>query len=116
MNDKQLTIDVSSVDEAKQRMKAAFRGQAAKTARYSFRSREDLLRTLSPNRWGLIEAMTGAGPLGVRELARRVKRDIKSVHTDAQTLVLCGLIDKADDGKLTFPYNAVQVNFMVAAA
>jgi predicted transcriptional regulator len=116
MNKKMLMIDVASVEEAKARMKAAFRGKTAATPRYSFLTREDLLRTLSANRWSLIEALTGAGPLGVRELARRVGRDVKGVHTDAQALVLCGLIDKTDDGKLSFPYDAVRVDFMVKAA
>jgi predicted transcriptional regulator len=70
----------------------------------------------SANRWRLIEALTGAGPLGVRELARREDRVVKGVNTDAQVLVLCGLIDKTDDGKLSFPYDAVRVDFMVKAA
>jgi len=30
---------------------------------------------LNPNRWAILKALTGAGPLGVRELARRVGRD-----------------------------------------
>ncbi|MDN5939931.1 MAG: hypothetical protein L0H83_14895 [Salinisphaera sp.] len=116
MNEKILTIGVSRVEETKQRMKAALRSEADATPRYSFRTREGLLGTLSANRWSLIEALTGAGPLGVRELSRRVSRDVKGVHTDAQKLVLCGLIDKADDGKLHFPYEAVHVDFMVRAA
>lgn len=116
MNEKILTIGVSSIEETKQRMKAAFCSEADATPRYSFRTREDLLRTLSPNRWSLIEALTGAEPLGVRELARRVGRDVKGVHTDAQKLVLCGLINKTDDGKLHFPYEVVHVDFMLRVA
>lgn len=116
MNEKMLTIDVASPKEAARRMKAAFRGKADVSARYSFASREDLLRTLSPNRWSLIEALTGAGPLGVRELARRAGRDVKGVHTDAQALVLCGLVEKSEDGKLHFPYDAVHVEFVLKAA
>ncbi|MDR0779441.1 MAG: hypothetical protein LBF16_01955 [Pseudomonadales bacterium] len=116
MNERLLTIDVSSLDGAMQRMKAAFNGRAASSARYSFCSHQDLLRMLSPSRWAIIEALTGAGPLGVRELARRVGRDVKGVHTDAQTLALCGLIDKTDEGKLSFPYNTIHVDFLLKAA
>jgi predicted transcriptional regulator len=112
---KTLTIGVSSIAETKRRMLAAFRGRP-QGCRYSFASREDLLRTLNPNRWAIIEALTGAGPLGVRELARRVGRDVKGVHTDAQALVLCGLIDKTKSGKLHFPYDAVHVDFTLKAA
>jgi predicted transcriptional regulator len=116
MDEKTLTIGVGTPDDAKARLKAAFRGKADATSRYTFLSRDSLLRTLTANRWGLIEALTGAGPLGVRELARRVGRDVKGVHTDAQTLVLIGLIDKTDDGKLSFPYDAIRVEFMLKAA
>ncbi len=110
-----VTIDVSSIDAAKQRTKAAFRG-VPQGARISFASHEDLWSTLTANRWALLKALTGAGPLGVRELARRVKRDVKGVHTDAHALVLCGVIDKTADGKLVFPYDAVHVDFMLKAA
>ncbi|MDR2874803.1 MAG: DNA-binding protein [Methylobacillus sp.] len=111
MNEKLLTIDVSSREEIRARMKSAFGGKADKSHRYTFLTHEDLLRTLTPSRWRLIEALTGAGPLGVRELARRVERDVKTVHTDAQSLVLIGLLDKTDDGKISFPYEAVDVHF-----
>ena len=52
----------------------------------------------------------------MRELARRVGRDVKGVHTDAQALVLCGVIDKTSDGKLLFPFDAVHVDFMLKVA
>jgi len=110
-----LTIGVASLSEVKARMKAALRGQCDATARFTFASSEDLLRTLNPNRWGLLQAMAGAGSIGVRELARRVGRDVKGVHTDAAALVACGLIDKADDGALHFPYTGVHVEFEALA-
>jgi predicted transcriptional regulator len=114
MNEKMLTIDVRSLEQVAADMKATLRsGTPEATPRYSFRSREDLLRTLNPNRWGLLEALTGAGPLGVRELARRVGRDVKGVHTDAQSLLLCGLLDKTADGQISFPYEAVHVDFVL---
>ncbi|GAB1407070.1 transcriptional regulator [Thermomonas brevis] len=111
-----LTIEVCSLAEVMERAKAALAGEGDDADRYSFQTHADLLRTLTPNRWGLLEALTGAGPLGVRELARRVGRDVKGVHTDAQALVLVGLIDKAEDGKLHFPYDAIHVDFMLKAA
>jgi predicted transcriptional regulator len=110
-----LTIGVASVDEVKARAKAAARGQREAMARFTFTSGEDLLRTLSPNRWNLLQAMTGAGVLGVRELARRVGRDVKGVHTDAAALIACGLIDKAEGGALHFPYRGLHVEFEALA-
>jgi predicted transcriptional regulator len=117
VNEKMLTISVATLDNTKDSLKAAFRvGKADATPRYTFDSRDSLLRTLTANRWGLIEALAGAGPLGVRELARRVGRDLKGVHTDARALVLVGLIDKSADGKLSFPYDVAHVDFMLKAA
>ena len=82
----------------------------------TFPSHEALWVTLTANRWAILKALTGAGPLGVRELARRLGRDVKGVHTDTQALVLRGVIDKTADGKLLFPYDAVRVEFLLQAA
>ena len=41
---------------------------------------------------------------------------MKGVHTDAQVLVKSGVIDKAADGTLLFPYDMVHVEFMLKAA
>jgi hypothetical protein len=43
--------------------------------------------------------------------ARRVGRDVKAVHADIQTLLACGVLDKTDDGKIVFPFDAVHVDF-----
>ncbi|NVZ08623.1 transcriptional regulator [Allochromatium humboldtianum] len=110
-----LIIGVSDIESVKARMKAAFRGEP-QGCRYSFRSEERLLATLNPNRWAILCALTGAGPLGVREVARRVERDIKGVHSDVQVLLTCGLLDKTPEGKLSFPYEAVQVELSYSAA
>ena len=112
---KTVTIEVAGIETTKQRMKAAFRGEPQGYF-ISFPSHEDLWATLTPNRWALLKAMTGAGSIGVRELARRVRRDVKGVHTDLQALALCGVIDKTPDGKLLFPYDAVHVDFTFKAA
>ena len=110
-----LIIDVADLDQVKERLYAAFGGEP-QGCRYSFRSEERLLATLNPNRWAIVKALTGAGPLGVRELARRIGRDVKGVHTDAQVLVLCGLVDKLADGKLHVPYDEVRLELVAKAA
>ena len=70
---------------------------------------------MNANRWSLLEALAGTGPLGVRELARRVDRDVKGVHTDATALVDCGLLNKTEAGALHLPYDGVHVEFEVRA-
>ena len=47
--------------------------------------------------------MTGAGPIAVREVARRVGRDVKSVHGDIQALAKAGVLNRIEDGGGRFP-------------
>ncbi len=91
-------------------------GKPDKYSRFTFHSPEAMARALTPLRWSMVQAMTGAGPLGVRELARRLGRDVKAVHTDANALAAVGLIDRTEDGKYLFPYKRVKVAFELRAA
>lgn len=110
-----VTIEVASREETNARFLRAMGGEPQGSF-ITFPSHEALWATLTANRWAIIKALTGAGPLGVRELARRLGRDVKGVHTDTQALVLGGVIDKTADGKLLFPYDAVRVEFLLQAA
>ncbi len=60
--------------------------------------------------------MTGAGPIAVREVARRVGRDVKSVHGDIQALAKAGVLNRTEDGGVVFPYDEVHVDFVLRAA
>jgi predicted transcriptional regulator len=55
--------------------------------------------------------MTGEGAMTIRELARRVGRDVKAVHTDVHALLNAGVIERTDDSRIVFPYDAVRVEF-----
>ena len=52
----------------------------------------------------------------IREAARRVERDVKAVHGDVHALLNAGLLDKADDGRIEFRFDAVRVDFTLRAA
>lgn len=82
----------------------------------SFESPALLWKMLTPKRWDILKAMTGAGPLSIRETARRVERDVKAVHGDIQALLGCGLLSRTDDGQIVFPFDKVHVDFMLEAA
>ena len=47
--------------------------------------------------------MTGAGPLAIREAARRVYRDVKGVHGDVHSLLNAGILQKTEQGLISFP-------------
>lgn len=114
---KTILFEVMSPAAAMERAKAILRsGKPDKYARMIFPTAADMAQTLTPSRWRVIQVMTGAGPLGVRELARRVGRDVKAVHNDATALVNNGVIARTADGKYVFPYNAVKVQFELLAA
>ncbi len=110
-----VTIGISSVDDTKARMRRAFEGQKQR-AFIGFASAELLWKVITPKRWEVLRAMTGAGPIAVREVARRVDRDVKSVHGDLQALLKSGVLDRVDDGRIVFPYDEVHVDFVLRAA
>jgi len=108
-------IGVSTLDETKRRLSAAFRGEPQGQF-ISFASIELMWKTLTPKRWELIRIMTAAGPMTIREAARRIHRDVKAVHGDIQALLKSGVLEKTEDGRVLFPYDAVHVDFTITAA
>jgi predicted transcriptional regulator len=91
-------------------------GKAQKSARISFASPELLWKVLTAKRWELLKALCGAGPMSIREAARRVGRDVKGVHGDVVALLNAGLLTKTAEGAIEFPYEAVKVEFLLQAA
>jgi predicted transcriptional regulator len=111
-----LTIDVSTLADSLAAMANTMQTRKPQKPRYSFESAANLMRTLGGKRFDLIQAMSGAGPITIREAARRAGRDVKAVHGDVQTLLACGVLDKTPDGKIVLPYDAVKVEFLLKAA
>ena len=68
---------------------------------------------LTSNRWVMLTELQGSGTVGVRELARRLGRDVKRVHEDANALVELGLIERTESGALSCPYVDIHVNMHV---
>jgi predicted transcriptional regulator len=91
-------------------------GKQHKAARISFASPELLWKVLTAKRWELLKALCGAGPLSIREAARRVERDVKSVHRDVIALLRAGLLNRTGKGGVEFPYEAIKVEFLLQAA
>ena len=83
---------------------------------FEFESPASLFKTLSPKRWGLVEALQKHGPVGVRELARKLGRDVKRVHEDVQRLIEVGLVEKNSEGKILVPFGEIRAGFVLRAA
>jgi len=91
-------------------------GKSQKSARISFATPELLWQVLTAKRWELLKALCGAGPVSIREAARRVGRDVKAVHSDITALLNAGVLERAEGGGIVFPFEAVKVEFVLQAA
>ena len=90
--------------------------KSQKSARISFATPELLWQVLTAKRWELLKALCGAGPVSIREAARRVDRDVKAVHGDVKALLSAGVLSRAVGGGIEFPFEAVKVEFLLQAA
>ena len=110
-----VTLEVSSREETNRRLLRAFEGRP-QGAFISFDTQALLFRVLTQKRWELLAALAGAGPMTLREAARRVGRDVKAVHGDVHALLNAGILQKTAQSRIVFPFDAVRVNFMLKAA
>jgi predicted transcriptional regulator len=114
---KTVTLDVRAPGIAMQDFVRVWKsGRAEKSARISFASPALLWKVLTAKRLELLKALCGAGPVSIREAARRAGRDVKAVHGEVTALLNAGVLDRTDDGRIVFPYEAVKVEFVLAVA
>ena len=110
-----VTLDVSSRETTKRRFLQAFEGEPQGDV-ISFESPALLFKVLSGKRWEVLNLMTGSGPMTIRELARRLGRDVKAVHGDVHALLNAGILQKTDSGQIVFPFEVLHVDFMLKEA
>ncbi len=72
-----------------------------------------LIKTLSPARWVLLEELRRGGPLSIYELARRLKRNYKNVHTDVTQLAALGVIERASDNRVLVPWDVLRAEWIL---
>ena len=110
-----VTLIISSRQGTDLRFLRAFEGEQQGTL-ISFESPALLFKVLTGKRWELLNMMTGAGPMTIRESARRLGRDVKAVHGDVHALLNTGILQKTDNGRIEFPFDAIHVDFTLKAA
>lgn len=109
-----VTLSVASRAEIATRARAAAKGEA-QGAHITFASTELLWQVITPKRLDILKALAGQGPLSIREVARRVGRDVKAVHGEVHGLANAGVVDLGADG-VRFDYDEVHVDFRLNAA
>ena len=118
MTERKLTITLGSD------WKSALRSAAAKASGQNYQGETLNFETpgaffgqLTERRWQLVRELQAArSKVGVRELARRLERDVKRVHEDASALVSLGLVERDETGALICPYVDIHVDMHLAVA
>lgn len=94
----------------------AFAADAYQGETLNFETPAAFFSRLTERRWAMLYALQGAGELAVRELARRLERDVKRVHGDAEVLVELGLIERTERGGLVCPFDDIHVDMHLKRA
>lgn len=111
---KTVTLEVASREDVTRRALQAFRGKKQRS-RISFATPELLWKVLTAKRWQVLRAMAGQGALTIREVARRVGRDVKAVHGDVHALIDAGVLERTGSNRVAFPFDAIRVEFTLRA-
>lgn len=80
----------------------------------NFETAEGFFGRLTERRWALVHALQQ--PMPIRELARRLGRDVRRVHDDVEVLAELRLVERTDAGGVHWPYETVHVDSRMTAA
>ena len=112
-----VVLDVCSLaDSLSDAASSMASGAPESTPRISFASPELLWEVLTAERWALLKAIGGAGPISIGEAAQRTGRDEAKVRGDVEALLQAGILDTVGEGRIEFPYDSVKVEFLLRAA
>lgn len=113
------TLTITLESDWKSALRAA--GKRARARSYqgevlNFESAAAFFGRLTERRWAIVQALQGQGELAVRELARRVQRDVKRVHEDVQVLTELGLLERSETGGVECPFAEVHIDMQMRVA
>ena len=113
---RRVEIRIGAAGDALDRFEAAWhRVQEGRAMRplavLSFANLPLALRTLSPARWVLLGNLHEKGSCSIYELAKRLERDYKNVHTDVTQLAAIGLVARQDDGRVAVAWDLLRAEF-----
>ena len=111
---KTVRLEVKQFDDILKEVGDACKTGNASETTISFDSANALWKIISPAKQEILHALAGSGVTGVRELARKVGRDASAIHRHLQVLIVAGIVDRADNGKVIFPYDEVHVDLRLS--
>lgn len=117
---RKISVSVGTASKALDRFERTWHAGATRKAqapelRLTFENLPLLLKSLTPARWTLLEALKRDGPLSVSELARRLGRNYKNVHTDVARLIELGLVERRSDQSVAVVWDVVVAEMRLAA-
>jgi predicted transcriptional regulator len=108
-----LEIRVGAAGDALDRFEAAWNrvaeGRAVRTLHVlTVEDLPALLKTLSPARLQVLQSLKARGALTVYELAKRLGRNYKNVHTEVAQLAALGLVERTGDNLVQVPWDLLR--------
>jgi predicted transcriptional regulator len=80
-----------------------------------FESLSEMLSTLTPRRWELIQTVKRRGPTPIGDLVEPVEHDQTSSRTDVGTLVDLGILEIDDRQRVFVPWDEIDLRVPLAA-
>lgn len=118
---KQLSAGIKGAGEsAKEFVEAWRRAEQGKPLekqieRLYFEDLATMLKVLTPRRLEALKVLHELGPVSVRALAGKLRRDYKNVHHDLQVMERVGLVERSPDGRLTAPWKKIVAEIALTA-
>jgi predicted transcriptional regulator len=107
------TLMITMTDDWRSSLRSAGRHATGRTYQgevLNFETAGSFFGKLTERRWAMVHALQGQGPMPVREVARRVGRDVRRVHDDIQVLTELGLVERTEDGGVECPFETVHID------
>lgn len=111
-----VTVDADWQGALRTAARQAFGAEAYQGEVLNFETPGAFFGKLTQRRWALLHLLQGAGEVPVRELARRVGRDVKRVHEDITALADLGLVERTASGGVLSPYADIHVDMHLREA
>jgi predicted transcriptional regulator len=80
-----------------------------------FESAKSLFTELTPSRLDLLNTLSKIGLCSINELATSAQKNHSSIESDVIRLEELGLIERTEDGKISVPFESIEI-FMPLAA